>query len=106
MTSHERHDVSNHQQLVQQLLHANSKEIIKRHYRSLVNSPNNWSVMRNIFSYYDVIMIFRLFWNRMTILLSVAINCLMLATWNARAALQDGNNNDSFVDPNLYEWVL
>ena len=45
----------------------------------------------------------RLFWNRMAILLSLAINILMLVTWNARASLQEGDENDTWIDPNIYE---
>ncbi len=39
----------------------------------------------------------------MVILLSVAINVLMLATWNARATLEDMAPNDTAVPAAVYE---
>ncbi len=39
----------------------------------------------------------------MVILLSVAINVLMLATWNARATLADMAENSTDVPPAVYE---
>merc|ERR1719210_3117479 len=44
-----------------------------------------------------------LFWNKMTILLSVAINILMLVTWNARAYLQNGVSNETYLNPAIYD---
>ena len=49
--------------------------------------------------------VYRLFWNRMVILLSVAINILMLVTWNARAAIgADGlEKNETYVPAAIFE---
>ena len=46
---------------------------------------------------------FRLFWNRMTILLSVAINALMLFTWDARATITGVPKNATAIPPQVYE---
>ena len=48
----------------------------------------------------------RLVWNKMVILLSIAINVIMLLTWDARASFSDGIdvvNGTEVLDNNLRE---
>ena len=48
----------------------------------------------------------RLVWNKMVILLSIAINIIMLLTWDARASFTDGIdvvNGTEVLDNNLRE---
>ena len=46
----------------------------------------------------------RLMWNRMVILLSLAINVIMLATWDARANLEDNPVPQNATElPSIYK---
>lgn len=44
-----------------------------------------------------------LFWNKMVIFLSVAINTLMLITWTAKAGVKDFPENTTEVPPEIYD---